>query len=545
MVDRFLGLRHHAIVGGHHQDDDVGGLGTAGAHRRERGVAGGVEEGDHAARRLHVVRADVLRDAAGFASSHTRGADVVEQRSLAVIDVAHHGDHRRAGEQLAGLRGFFFLGERVRVVELGREGLVAHLFDQDHRRLLIERLIDRHHLAELHQLLDDLGRLDAHLVREVGNGDRLRHVHFLDHGLCRRDGVIAAVAVAVATTAAAARCAPAGTAAAAVATGLQRALLGRVVSPARRQLLALDRLLFAGLRSTGRCRRTGARRCLVDRALDVGLDFGLGLFFLRDEHLLRRTHHRADRRGFVLCGRTALAQVGQTRLLIGRIVGGLDHTHRRGLGRFGRRCGRRHCSHGLRTGGDLFGGLVGRSLRTRLGGLALALLLLFAHAALLGDLFFLAAQQLGLAARFIGAALELVVVDHRRRRRRRFAAARGWVIALDEGALLDRLHVDRARLAGGVGLLDFGRALARDADLLALGRHGAAMRGAQVVEQLVLVRFDHAVVRRALGHAGSSKLFEQRGHRAVQLGGKLGDGGHCHRDRSWIFRCSVQRLVKW
>ena len=63
----------------HHQDDDVGGLRPAGAHRAERGVAGRVEEGDHAARRVDVVGTDVLGDAAGFAGCDPRGADAVEQ----------------------------------------------------------------------------------------------------------------------------------------------------------------------------------------------------------------------------------------------------------------------------------------------------------------------------------------------------------------------------------------------------------------------------------------------------------------------------------
>jgi hypothetical protein len=41
-----------------------------------------------------VVRADVLRDAARFAFGDLRLADGVEQRRLAVVDVAHDGDHR-------------------------------------------------------------------------------------------------------------------------------------------------------------------------------------------------------------------------------------------------------------------------------------------------------------------------------------------------------------------------------------------------------------------------------------------------------------------
>jgi hypothetical protein len=72
VVDGFLGLRHDAVVGRHHQDDDVGGLGAAGTHGGKRLVARRVEEGDHAARRLDVVGTDVLGDAARLAVGDAR-----------------------------------------------------------------------------------------------------------------------------------------------------------------------------------------------------------------------------------------------------------------------------------------------------------------------------------------------------------------------------------------------------------------------------------------------------------------------------------------
>ena len=50
--DRFLRLRHDAVVGGDDQDDDVGDFRAARAHRRERLVARRVEERDHALLRL-------------------------------------------------------------------------------------------------------------------------------------------------------------------------------------------------------------------------------------------------------------------------------------------------------------------------------------------------------------------------------------------------------------------------------------------------------------------------------------------------------------
>ena len=49
VVDRLDRLRHHAVVGRDHEDDDVGGLGAAGAHGGERLVARRVDERDRAA----------------------------------------------------------------------------------------------------------------------------------------------------------------------------------------------------------------------------------------------------------------------------------------------------------------------------------------------------------------------------------------------------------------------------------------------------------------------------------------------------------------
>ena len=89
VVDRLPRLRHDAVVGRDDEHDDVGDLGAAGAHQRERFVAGRVEE-DHAAAvaDVDVVGADVLRDAAG----------------LALGDLAFRG-WRRAATSCRGRRG--------------------------------------------------------------------------------------------------------------------------------------------------------------------------------------------------------------------------------------------------------------------------------------------------------------------------------------------------------------------------------------------------------------------------------------------------------
>src|SRR5207245_9773638 len=125
--------------------------------------------------------------------------------------------------------------------------------------------------------------------------------------------------------------------------------------------------------------------------------------------------------------------------------------------------------------------------------------LLFALTAALGQLFFLAAQQLGLAVGLVLAALQLGVVDHRCGRRGLLGSGR--FVALDEDALLAHLDLDGARLAGSIGLLDLAGGFARERDLLALTAAARAMRRAQEVEQAFLVRLGQRVFGRGLPHA--------------------------------------------
>ena len=96
VADRLHRLGHDTVISRHHEHDDIRHLGATGAHGGERRVAGGVDEGDHVTGwRCDLIRADMLRDATGFAGDDGRFADGVEQRGLAVIDMAHDGHDGR------------------------------------------------------------------------------------------------------------------------------------------------------------------------------------------------------------------------------------------------------------------------------------------------------------------------------------------------------------------------------------------------------------------------------------------------------------------
>ncbi len=164
MRNRLLGLRHHAVVGRYHQNHDIGRLGATGSHCGKRFMTRRIQEGNNAARRFHMICADMLCNAARFTGCHFRTANIVEQRSFAVVNVTHYGDNwcTRQRLEISVFRSFF--EHCFWIVELGCMRHMAHLFDQNHCCFLIEHLVDRNHLTELHQMLDDFGCFHRHLV---------------------------------------------------------------------------------------------------------------------------------------------------------------------------------------------------------------------------------------------------------------------------------------------------------------------------------------------------------------------------------------------
>ena len=103
VADRLERLGHDPVVGGDDDDRDVGDLGAAGAHRRERLVTRRVEEDDALAVVGDLARADVLGDAAALAGRDLGRADGVEQARLAVVDVTHDGHDRGTRLQEGGI----------------------------------------------------------------------------------------------------------------------------------------------------------------------------------------------------------------------------------------------------------------------------------------------------------------------------------------------------------------------------------------------------------------------------------------------------------
>ena len=170
MVNSLDGLGHDAVVGSDHQDNDVGDLRAAGAHGGKRLMARGVDERDLAAVDHDLGSTDVLGDAAGLAAPNVGVADGVEQAGLAVVDVAHDGDHGRTGLEVLGI-----VVEAEGVLLLGGNdaNLAAHVVGDELDQVIAHGLRHGKRGAQQEQALDDVVSGNVEGLGELGHGDAL------------------------------------------------------------------------------------------------------------------------------------------------------------------------------------------------------------------------------------------------------------------------------------------------------------------------------------------------------------------------------------
>ncbi len=179
MSDRFLGMRHDPVVAGDDEDDDVDRARSTRAHRGEGRVTRSVDDRDLVAElRRHLVGADVLGDPAGLVLGDTRLADRVDERGLAVVDVAEESHDRRAqlerfladrAAALAHVLQVSFLGgDLVHDLELDAEDVGEELGGV----LVDDRVLRQQPELLQHRGLDDHVGLQFQRLGELLNGDR-------------------------------------------------------------------------------------------------------------------------------------------------------------------------------------------------------------------------------------------------------------------------------------------------------------------------------------------------------------------------------------
>ncbi len=135
-------------------------------------MAGRVDEHDLAVIFHHVIGADMLGDAAGFLFGDVGQTNGVEQRGLAVIDVAHDGHHRGALDTIGFNLGFLHVLHRFLLEADGVDGgskIPGQLVGQ----LGIEGLVDSGEDIAVHQLLAHQAGFDIQLFGKLFDRDAL------------------------------------------------------------------------------------------------------------------------------------------------------------------------------------------------------------------------------------------------------------------------------------------------------------------------------------------------------------------------------------
>ena len=154
MVNSFQRLRHNTVIRRHYQNHNVRYFGAAGTHAGKRFVARRIDEDDLIAVLLHVIRANVLRNTAGFPARHIRRANRVQQRGLTVIHVTHDGDDWGPTRQIFRRFRHFHVLHRFFFVR-NRRSRSPEFTGNVVGQLPIQSLVDRGENAPVHQLLDD------------------------------------------------------------------------------------------------------------------------------------------------------------------------------------------------------------------------------------------------------------------------------------------------------------------------------------------------------------------------------------------------------
>ncbi|SSW84038.1 Uncharacterised protein [Klebsiella pneumoniae] len=184
VLDSFDGLRHDAVVCSNNQNNDIRRLSTTSTHGGKRGVAWGIQEGDHTVVSFYVVCTDVLGNTTRFARSNLGRANVVKQRGFTVVNVTHDGHYRCARfcrSTCVTVAHYCFF----QLVFTTQDNFVAHLFRNQLRSFLIDHLVDGCHRAQLHHCFDDLRAFNRHLVRQFANGNGFADHNVTVNGLSR------------------------------------------------------------------------------------------------------------------------------------------------------------------------------------------------------------------------------------------------------------------------------------------------------------------------------------------------------------------------
>jgi len=112
MIDGFHCLRHDTIVGCYNNNSDICYFCSTSTHSRKGFMTRCIQESNTTAvRQLHIISTNMLSDTTRFTGNHIRITDIIQQRSLTMVNVSHHRNNRWTRNPIFFVIFIFKIGE--------------------------------------------------------------------------------------------------------------------------------------------------------------------------------------------------------------------------------------------------------------------------------------------------------------------------------------------------------------------------------------------------------------------------------------------------
>ena len=178
MSNSLLGSRHDWVVRRNDDNHDIGNLCTTSTHSSKGFVTRSIKESNLTAiLQCYTICTDMLGNTTCLTSNHIRVTDMVEQRSLTMVNMTHDSNDRSTWYKVILIinllaNSLLYLSTYILCLEVE---LISNKVDS----LSIQTLVDRNHDTDRHQCWDDIRYRNIHHCSQFRNSNKLCQLQYL------------------------------------------------------------------------------------------------------------------------------------------------------------------------------------------------------------------------------------------------------------------------------------------------------------------------------------------------------------------------------
>ena len=168
MIDGFHRLRHNTIVGCYNNNSDICYFCSTSTHSRKGFMTRCIQESNTTAvRQLHIISTNMLSDTTRFTGNHIRITDIIQQRSLTMVNVSHHRNNRWTRNPIFFVIFIFICLDCFNYISTYIFRLETELFSNNINCFSIQTLVDRNHNTDTHASRYDFRNRHIHHISQI------------------------------------------------------------------------------------------------------------------------------------------------------------------------------------------------------------------------------------------------------------------------------------------------------------------------------------------------------------------------------------------